>query len=127
MTLDTLVNITGQITHIEGLICELQEAIETLTNDAREAADSLENDCPEQPDDDEEEEPEEGDYADKKEYTAAMEKHEATIAAADKIRERIDRMETLEGLLRDLENTDYPMDLEVGECELEDAYSALNE
>ena len=60
-------------------------------------------------------------------YTAAMEKYEAAVAAADEIREKIERTETLHGLLRDLENVDYPMDLEVNEYELGDAFAALNE
>jgi|TARA_R100000084_G_scaffold37668_1_gene15081 alkanesulfonate monooxygenase SsuD/methylene tetrahydromethanopterin reductase-like flavin-dependent oxidoreductase (luciferase family) len=126
MTRDMLNNITSQITDVEGLVYELREAMENLTNDAREAADALEEATPEQPDDDDEE-PQKDDYADADAYTAAMEKHEAAVAAADEIREQIDRMETLGGLLRDLENANYPMDLEVDEYELGDAFAALNE
>ena len=127
MTLDALIHdINGQIVNVEGLICELQEALGTLGTDACEAADLIEADTPEQPDDDEKE-PEEGDYDDTDAYTAAMEKHEAAVAAADEIRERIDRMETLGGLLRDLENADQPEELEVTEYELGDAWAALSE
>ena len=145
MTRNELDDITGQLAHIEGLICELREALETLASDASEAADAIENDTPEEPDEPEEpvwewalaayEEPvwewALAAYADDEAaieaHKAAMETHEAAVAANKKIRERIDRMETLAGLLRDLENADHPQELEVDECGLEDAYSALNE
>ena len=127
MTLDALISdISGQITHVEGLINGLQEALSTLSTDAAEAADLVEADTPEQPDDDDEE-PEEGDYADTDAFKAALEKHQAAVAAADEIRERIANMEDLQELLRDLENADEPEELEVDEYELGDAFAALNE
>ena len=126
MTNDGLDNLSGQITNIEGIICDLREALETLTSDAREAADRIEADTPDEPDDDPDA-PEEEEYDSEEEYTAAMEKHDEIVFAADKIRERIERMEDFQGLLRDLENVNYPMDLPVDEYELEDAFAALNE
>lgn len=127
MTLDALIHdISGQLVNVEGLVYELQQALDTLSSDAAEAANLIEADTPEQPDDDEEE-PEEGDYDDTDAYTAAMEKHAAAVAAADEIREKIDRMETLQELLRDLENADQPEELEVNEYELGDAFAALSE
>ena len=123
MTRDDLDNITGQLTNIETLIYELRESLENVANDAREAADALEADTPDEPDDDPDS-PEEGDYDSEEEFAEAMEKHDEIVSAADKVREQIDRMDDLITLLRVLENVDYPMDLEVDECELEDAFAA---
>ena len=126
MTRDELNDITGQMANVEGLIYELREALETLAADARAAADALEADTPDEPDDDPNA-PEEGDYDSEEEFTQAVEEHDGIVSAADEIRERIERMNDLTALLRDLENVNYPMDLEVDEYGLEDAFAALND
>ena len=126
MTRDELNDITGQMANVEGLIYELREALETLAADARAAADEVEEATPDEPDDDPNA-PEEGDYDSEEEFTQAVEEHDGIVSAADEIRERIERMNDLTALLRDLENVNYPMDLEVDEYGLEDAFAALND